>query len=57
MSSKRLQRLEQLEKGVLNLALDGGQASDDSDDDSKRKNNKKKAAQARINNRLKWRWW
>ncbi|CAF1118064.1 unnamed protein product [Adineta ricciae] len=47
MSSKRLQRLEQMEKGVLNLALDGGQASDDSDDDSKRKNNKKKGGAAK----------
>ncbi|CAF1126759.1 unnamed protein product [Rotaria sordida] len=43
MSSKRAQRLEQVEKGLVNLSL-AGQASDDSDDDSKRKNTKKKNA-------------
>ncbi|CAF3431058.1 unnamed protein product [Rotaria sp. Silwood1] len=41
MASKRAQRLEQVEKGLVNLSL-AGQASDDSDDDSKRKHNKKK---------------
>ncbi|CAF0782729.1 unnamed protein product [Adineta steineri] len=44
--SKRLQRLEQVEKGVVNLSL-GGQDSDDSDDNSKRKNNKKKDTAAK----------
>ncbi|UJR37600.1 hypothetical protein I4U23_030297 [Adineta vaga] len=47
MSSKRLQRLEQLEKGVSDLSLGIGQAGDDSDDDSKRKNNKKKGGAAK----------
>ncbi|CAF3326930.1 unnamed protein product [Rotaria socialis] len=47
MTSKRAHRLEQVEKGLVNLSL-AGNDSDDSDDDSKRKNNKKKNAQPKI---------
>ncbi|CAF2049347.1 unnamed protein product [Rotaria magnacalcarata] len=47
MASKRAHRLEQVEKGLVNISLVGND-SDDSGDDSKRKNNKKKNAQPKV---------